>query len=455
MEEQMTRKEKRELLKGVSIADEVVRIIKQYLPCLIPEITKMTDTRNQGYVEYHMKVILFVQILGYVVGSKSMKEMTSTFNTEEMTKNINNILKEELEEMPHYDTINDVLKNVDVDELKKVIKQIVYELIRKKMFDKYRIKDKFFQIVIDGTRICNFNKRHCIHCLKTEHRDKNTNEIISTTYYHYVLEAKLVVGNIVLSIDTEFVDNENEYVSKQDCEINAFKRMAIRLKKEFPKLPIVISGDALYACSPIFDICNQNSWQYILRFKKDRIKTLGVEIESLEKNELLKTYIQTLVTDNKKEIKQEFKFENNIHYGNATNSDNGNEVNILKFYEIIGDKTTEFMWISSFKITKSSAEEIMLTGRRRWKIENEGFNEQKNGIFNIEHLYCTDYNAMKVHYLLVQIAHMIRQLLEHGSIILKQAGFTKKEITNRIVDQLTKIVLACDDIFIWKQLRFE
>lgn len=451
----MTRKEKREILKSISVADEVVKIIQKYLPCLIPELSKITDIREKGYVIYHMKVILFVQILGYVVGSRSMKEMTNTFNTEEMTLNINNILKEELEEMPHYDTINDVLKNVDIDELRKVIKEIVYELIRKKMFDKYRVKNKFFQIIVDGTRICSFNKRHCENCLKTEHRDKITKEIISTTYYHYVLEAKLVVGNMVLSIDTEFVENESSNVSKQDCEINAFKRMAIRLKEEFPKLPILISGDALYACKPIIDICKGYKWEYILRFKEDRIKTLGEEIVNLEKNNLLEVNKKTLVMDNGKEVLQQFKFGNNIHYGNATNSDSGNETNIIKFYETKNTIETSFMWIVSFKVTKNNVEELVFAGRRRWKIENEGFNEQKNGVFNIEHLYSTDSNAMKTHYLLVQIAHIIRQLLEHGSIVLKQAGLTKKEISNRIIDQLTKIVLACDDIFIWKQLRFE
>ena len=384
-----------------------------------------------------------------------MKEMTTTFNTEEMTLNINNILKEELEEMPHYDTINNVLENVDVDQLRKVIKEIVYELIRKKMFDKYRIKDKFFQIIVDGTRICNFNKRHCENCLKTEHKDKVTKEIISTTYYHYILEAKLAVGNMVLSIDTEFVENESADVSKQDCEMNAFKRMAIRLKDEFPKLPILITGDALYACNQIIDICKEYNWEYILRFKEDRIKTLGREIVNLEKSNLLEVNKKILVMDNGKEIGQQIKFGNNIHYGNATNSDSGNETNIIKFYETKNNIETSFMWMVSFKVTKNNAEELVSAGRRRWKIENEGFNEQKNGVFNIEHLYSTDTNAMKIHYLLVQIAHIIRQLLEHGSIVLKQAVFTKKEISNRIIDQLTKIVLACDDIFIWKQLRFE
>lgn len=41
-------------------------------------------------------------------------------------------------------------------------------------------------------------------------------------YYHKVLEAKLVLEfDIIISVDTEFIENENEEVSKNDCEINA------------------------------------------------------------------------------------------------------------------------------------------------------------------------------------------------------------------------------------------
>jgi hypothetical protein len=43
---------------------------------------------------------------------------------------------------------------------------------------------------------------------------------------HHVLEAKLVVGNMVFSIGTEFIENENEEVTKQDCELKAFHRLA-------------------------------------------------------------------------------------------------------------------------------------------------------------------------------------------------------------------------------------
>ena len=61
-----------------------------------------------------------------------------------------------------------------------------------------------------------------------------------------------------------------------------------------------------------------------------------------------------------------------------------------------------------------------MLGRKRWKIENEGFNIQKNGTFDIGHLYSKNATAIKVHYLMIQIAHIIRQLVENGIKEIKE-----------------------------------
>lgn len=87
-------------------------------------------------------------------------------------------------------------------------------------------------------------------------------------YYHKVLEAKIVLGEqTVISIASEFIENENKSVSKNDCEQNAFKRLSKRLKKEFPRLTICILGDSLYASEPVFDICKKNNWPILFATK--------------------------------------------------------------------------------------------------------------------------------------------------------------------------------------------
>ncbi len=185
-----------------------------------------------------------------------MRETTEKFNTEETIENIANLLEIELEEIPHYDTINNVFEKLEIKELRKIQKYMVNRLIRSKMFNKYRFKDKYFEIVVDGTGMMSFKERHCENCLKRVYNKNEEDE--KTVYYHYVLEAKLVVGDIVISLESEFVENEEENVEKQDCELRAFYRMAKRIKKEYPKLPIIISADALYCVEPVIEVCREN-----------------------------------------------------------------------------------------------------------------------------------------------------------------------------------------------------
>lgn len=413
----MNRKERRNLKEDINIFSDVVNIMKQYFPKLIDKFEKLTDTRHQSYVEYQMSVILVTRLLGLLCGIRSMRNTTEKFNTKETIKNISSLLDIELEELPHYDTINNVFENIKIEELRKIQKYMVIALIRSKMFDKYRYKGKYFQVVIDGTGIMSFKERHCKHCLKRIY-NKGTEEE-KAIYYHYVLEAKLVVGDIVISLDSEFVENESEDVEKQDCEIRAFYRMAKRIKKEYPKLPIIISGDALYACEPVIRTCRENKWEYILRLKEDRLKLLGEEIKCLEKAEK----------------KEEIKYWNNLKYGEISRE---KEVNVIKYYEKKKEITTEFMWITSFRITEKNKKELVYYGKQRWKIENEGFNMQKNGTFDIEHIYSMNYNAMKAHYFFIQFAHTIRQLLEKGLKYIKELKMSIKEVSAVITQTLTQ-----------------
>lgn len=62
---------------------------------------------------------------------------------------------------------------------------------------------------------------------------------------------------VVASLDTEFIENEKEDVSKQDCEIGAAKRLLKRLSKDYPKLPVCIQGDNLYEGEPLMKICRR------------------------------------------------------------------------------------------------------------------------------------------------------------------------------------------------------
>jgi hypothetical protein len=91
--------------------------------------------------------------------------------------------------------------------------------------------------------------------------------------------------------------------------------------------------------------------------------------------------------------------------------------------ETIAGQTTTFAWIPDLKVTANTVIEISLKGGRvRSKIENQGFNIQKNNGLNLEHAYSIGTDTMKSFYYLLQIAHTILQLLEMGSLLKNLAA---------------------------------
>ena len=87
-------------------------------------------------------------------------------------------------------------------------------------------------------------------------------------------------------------------------------------------------------------------------------------------------------------------------------------------------------------------------------VSSEGFNIQKNGTFNIGHLYSKDSTSIKVHYLMIQIAHIIRQLLENGIKEIKELKLKLKEISQHIK---TTLISTITNLMVHKkvQLRFD
>ena len=426
----MNRKEKRNKSKELNILNDVITIINQYFPDLIEKFEGLTDLRHQSYVTYKMKVIFMVRLLALMCEIKSMHGLTREFNTEEAIKNIAQICGLELNEIPHCDTINDVFKNVDVKEIEKIRKYMIVKMIRNKMLDKYKIRGQYYHVIVDGTGLATSKKKYNKNCLVKNKTDKNGNEY--QEYSTYVLEAKLVIGDMVFSIGSEFVENEDENVDKQDCEIKAFKRLAEKIKKEYPRLRIIISGDALYASKPVIDICKEKGWKYIIRFKEGSIPTLYREFETIIK------------TDNESR-KRNYEYVTGIEYQE-------NKVNVIKYID--DKKKTEFVYITDLNITNKNIEETIYIGRKRWKIENEGFNIQKNRTFDIGHLYSKDTTAIKVHYLMIQIAHIIRQLLENGIKEIKELKLKLKEISQIITKELISTII---NLMVHRkvQLRFD
>jgi hypothetical protein len=389
-------------LDTLNLCVELWKIIDHFFPELIPLLKSGKDHRHQSYINYKNHVVLFTRILAAVFRIESMRKTTEQLNRVACFKNISKILglEEELSELPHWKTINDYLEKLQPTELEEIIPQLVNRITRMRSFEKSRIRNKYWQVIVDGTHLYTFDERHCEHCLKREFKD-DTGVVMRTEYYHVALEAKLVIeSSIVISIATEFVENESADVKKQDCELNAFYRLAKKLKQHFPRLPICLGMDSLYAAAPVFSLCGEYGWHYIIRFKDGSIPTVAKEFHVLKHMETAQIWSQIEAG-----ITKTYRYVTNIPY-------QSHELNMVEYDE--SDLKHPFVFVTDLSISKRNCEQLVLDGRRRWKIENEGFNEQKNHGFGLEHMFSKDYTAIKNHYFLIQIGHMIAQFLEAG-----------------------------------------
>jgi len=84
-------------------------------------------------------------------------------------------------------------------------------------------------------------------------------------------------------------------------------------------------------------------------------------------------------------------------------------------------------------------------GRRRWQIENEGFNEQKNHGLGLNHMFSENYTAMKNHYFLIQIGHMIAQLLELGIRRLRELSKMATSLIFAEVKEAFRTMILTDE----------
>ena len=441
----MTRAEKRAIKNQIRNAiKEFLKIQAHYFPDLIEDIKKIMDERNQSYVTYEIEVIIFVMLLKNICSIESMQEMNESFNEDTCVKNIYRVLGlEEKDYLPHYVTINECLSRLDNKELEKIRKKMIYGIIRKRSFEYGKYLGEKWLVIVDATQLFSFKERHCEHCLsKTINRGTPEEK---TIYYHQVLEAKLVLGDdMIISLATEFIENPKANASKQDCERSSFKRLAETVKKEYPRLPICLLADSLYASESVFQICRKNKWDFLIRYKEGSIPSIMeeyreiVEMGEMDERILEKEEIYRRKPNRKQKLR--IRWVNGLEYRK-------HPVHVLELkIERDGKPHKKFTWLSSIEIDAMAAEEMTETGRKRWLIENEGFNIQKNHRYMITHANSLDYNAMKNHYLLTQIADILMQMYENGDKGVKKLKYTIKRISEELLESLRKQELETEDL---------
>ena len=408
---------KKEFSKNTT--EVLTKTIFHYVPKILKYIDEIKEPRKRH--DYSMRYLIMSEMLMFLSEGKSQRFTETAYEETKYLENISKITKEEIKNIPDAEIYTDVFSRIEKEEIEKFQYKINYNMIRNKIYDNSKILGKY-NLVLDATR---FQKAHY------EISKEWLKETIEgkTTWYLSMLELKLVANNMAISIMNEMIKNEdkkneneteeeikNKSIEemKQDCELNASKRMLPRFRKIYPRLPVRIIADSLYPSIGLIELCEKENLEYIFVLKDKRIPTLLAEFLTL-----------VSMSEGNREIKETKEqivltlWENDIDY-------KGKKINVIR--QITKDKETgkysKWMWITNREITRNNLYKIIYCAKLRDYIENQGFREQKitSGI-DLEHVYSKDIKAIKVIYTIIQITHLILQIIEHSDIC---GDFNKK-----------------------------
>jgi hypothetical protein len=384
-------------------------------------LDRLPDSRDPEAIIYARRFLAWWGIALYLLqlGSRRQLDYDLRGGGPVVLANLNPLAQTEQTTLPVHDTLDYFVEHSRLAGWERLRTQVVQRLLRMKALDAARLLGQPV-LLIDATGVLCFHRRHCPQCLMQRHGRQ-------TLYLHHVLEAKLLgpAGGVV-SLDTEFIEHTDAADSqggsaaevKQDCELKALHRLLPRVKQVYPQLRFVLALDSLYACGPVFALAQEFGWSYVVTFKEGRTPALWREFQALlpecPQNALTRTWGDRRV--------QEFRWVHQLGYEDS--AQRCWKLNALECTETTADGGQQyFAWLTPLPVGHKTVEAIAQQGGRdRWKVENEGFNRQKNSGLNLEHVYSIDPEKWKAYYLLLQIAFILMQLVERGSLLRRLAA---------------------------------
>ena len=401
-----------------SVAEQA-RVINANLPVILKRLAKIPDPRHPKKIKHKHTVLLVYGILMFVFQMQSRRQANREITRPMFIENLK-LLFPQIEDVPHGDTLMRLLEKIDVGQIEKTQLDLVRKLIRNKKFRRYLINGQY-PVVIDGTQKFARDVLWSKEC--SERKTKNGQD---EQYYVYVLEASLGFQNgMTIPIMSEFLnyskgDTEAE---KQDCELNAFKRLSRRLKSEFKRLPILLLLDGLYANGPVMEICRNNRWGFMIVLQNKCLPSVWDEYNGL----------QDLLTGNQRKQKwanrrQSFTWVNQIYYHYDQGSRQIVHVVVCEeqweeFDKETGGprtKTSRHAWLSSEQLNAFNLHErCNLGARHRWNIENEFLVEKRFG-YQYEHCFSYNWNVMMGYHYLMRIGYALNVLVHFSESLFKK-----------------------------------
>jgi hypothetical protein len=287
----------------------------------------------------------------------------------------------QIKSLPSDSSMREAIDGIAPKDIQECFKMPLQVLEKEGIMKEYKVLGGYNSILIDGSEHYCSCTSPCEHCLTKVHRNKKK-EITQTTYHHQALACVLARYDQkeVFPVACEAIVKQDGD-TKNDCELNAAKRLIPTIRAMLPKETHDLVGvlDGLYPNGPFIRLLNEYNMRYIIGIKEGYVL---VQIEKLKKGKALREF-QWINEKNEKCVAQYY----NSLILNGQNQDI--EVNYFEYeqFNTEGVRIFHNTWITDLTVEDTNIQELVTVGRSRWKIENETFNTLKNQGYNFEHSY--------------------------------------------------------------------
>lgn len=297
------------------------------------------------------------------------------------------------------------LDEVDPEQMKRAYKAALRPIQRSGVLTEFRSIEGYYPFAQDGTGVFSSHKVHCENCCVKEHRDG------SKTYHHQILSAVLVNPDKkeVLPLMCEPIIKQDG-VTKNDCEINASKRLLPTLKAMHPNLKMLFLGDAIYANGPHIKELTSLGYGYLIGVTPDGHKSLFDWVSTGSTTKKIR----------KGKVTYHFSWFNGAPINDTHHDQKVNFIACREVHDVnpnarknLSEKVLNWSWVTNIKITEENVLELFNLGKTRWHIENETFNTLKNQGYEFEHNFGHgEKNLSTVFSHLMMLAFLVDQIQE-------------------------------------------
>ncbi len=209
---------------------------------------RLPDRRDPQRVSWELHAVLMSAFAMFFFQHPSLLSFQQRMKKKLGQSNLERVF--ELEDLPSDTQLREILDGVATEPLRQMLPKL-FEQMRRTGWTVQLVTEvegqNYYTVALDGSEYFHSTQIECPGCLR---REDSTGQV-QVHYSHVVVAATLVKAGThqILPLDAEEVRNEDGQ-QKQDCEINAGKRLIQRLRQEHRQMSICVMGDDLSAHEP-------------------------------------------------------------------------------------------------------------------------------------------------------------------------------------------------------------